>query len=146
MAIPDDGVHSGRCLCGGIHFETTGPPTIVAQCCCVDCQRLTGTGHSTGAMYASDRVRLTGEVTEFRLTSEAGNEVTRVFCPKCGSPILGRNSGMPGFVTLSLGVFDDSSAFDPQVAIFTRSRRPWDALSDAVDCFAAQPEWKPAEA
>ena len=55
-----------------------------------------------------------------------------MFCPACGSPILGRNTGMPGFVTVSLGAFDDSSAFEPQVAIFARSRRPWDALSDAV--------------
>ena len=56
-------------------------------------------GHSTGAMFPSARLRLEGAVREFNLQSEAGNTVTRVFCPACGSPILGRNTGMPGFRT-----------------------------------------------
>jgi hypothetical protein len=94
-------------------------------------------------MFSTSRFRLLGEVAEFRLTSDAGREVTRVFCPACGSPILGRNTGMPGFVTVSLGALDDSSAFEPEVTIFARSRRPWDALSDAVPRFDAQPAWSP---
>ena len=145
MTDRDDRVHAGRCLCGGVVFEARGAPTIVAHCCCLDCQRLTGTGHSTGAMFPSAEVRLSGETAEFRGTSEAGNQVTRVFCPRCGSPILGRNTGMPGFVTLSLGAFEDASAFEPAVAIFTRSRRPWDLLSEAIPHFDVQPTWRPAE-
>jgi hypothetical protein len=135
--------HAGRCLCGAVRFECEGPPAIVAHCCCVDCQRLSGAGHASGATFAADRFRLSGRVGEFTLTSEAGNTVTRVFCPACGSPILGRNTGMPGFVTVSLGALEDSSAFAPSVAIFTRSRRPWDTLAAGLLEFDAQPGWRP---
>jgi hypothetical protein len=94
-------------------------------------------------MFPSDRVQLRGETAEFALTSDSGNRVTRVFCPRCGSPILGRNTGMPGFVTLSLGAFEDSSDLEPEVAIFTRSRRHWDVLADTVQSFERQPGWRP---
>jgi hypothetical protein len=143
MSIREGELRTGRCLCGEVSFQTEGPPTIVAHCCCLDCQRLTGAGHSTGAMFPAGRFRLDGVVGEYRLTSDAGNEVTRVFCPACGSPILGRNSGMHGFVTLSLGAFEDTAGLEPQVAIFTRTRRPWDLLGDSVQCFETQPGWRP---
>ena len=94
-------------------------------------------------MFPSDRCTLRGPVREYILRSDAGNEVTRVFCPACGSPILGRNTGMPGFVTVSLGTLDDSSAFQPSVTIFARNRKPWDAMDDSVATYDAQPEWRP---
>ena len=85
-------VHRGGCLCGAVRYEAEGEPVVVAHCHCEDCQRRSGAGHSTGAMFAADRFRLTGQVAEYKLMSDNGNEVTRVFCPACGSPIFGRNS------------------------------------------------------
>lgn len=137
-------VHHGRCLCGAVTFEMEGTPVVVAHCHCQDCQRLTGAGHSTGAMFPSSQFKLQGPVREYSLTSEAGNEVTRVFCPSCGTPILGRNSGMPGFVTISLGTLDDSSMFQPSVVIFARNRKPWDKMDESIATFDAQPAWRPA--
>ena len=136
----------GRCLCGNVRYEASGDPKIVAHCHCVDCQRLTGAGHSTGAMFAATQVRSTGKVAEFKLQSENGNEVTRVFCPSCGSPMWGRNSGMPGFITISLGTFADSSGFEPEVVVFARNRKPWDVMDAALPTFDAQPAWTPQDA
>jgi hypothetical protein len=135
---------SGRCLCGGLSFETLGAAVVVAHCYCRDCQRLSGAGHTTGAMFPVDAVVVAGQPAEYSLRSDSGNTVTRVFCGSCGSPLLGRNTGMPGFVTISLGLFDDSSSFKPEVAIFARSRCAWDREDASVATFEAQPEWRPA--
>jgi len=136
-------IYKGRCLCGGVKYEVEGIPQIVAQCHCVDCQRLTGAGHSTGAMFPENRFRLQGIVGKYELQSEHGNTVTRVFCPTCGSPILGKNTGMPAFVTVSLGTLEDSSDFKPVVAIFARNRKPWDMPDESIQTFEDQPSWKP---
>lgn len=138
-------IHSGHCLCGNVSYEVIGDPVIVAHCHCDDCQRLTGSGHSTGAMYPLDSLTLDGEVSEYELISENGNRVTRVFCPNCGSPILGRNSGMEGFATLSLGTMDDSNDLVPGVTVFARNRKPWDAMDESVQTFDAQPAWDPGD-
>ena len=138
--------HSGGCLCGAVRYEVEGRPLVVAHCHCKDCQRGSGTGHSTGAMFPADKMRLMGQVTEFKVKSDNGNEVTRVFCPACGSPILGRNSGMEGYLTIALGTVDDSSGFEPQVVVFARNRKPWDIMDESLPTFEAQPNWKPGDA
>lgn len=136
-------VHKGGCLCGAVRYEAEGQPLVVAHCHCRDCQRGSGSGHSTGAMFPAGQLRLTGHVAEYKLTSNNGNEVTRVFCPTCGSPILGRNTAITGFLTITLGTLDDSSEFEPKVAVFARNRMPWDAMDERLSTFETQPDWKP---
>lgn len=144
MNIKTSNVHRGGCLCGAVHYEIKGPPVVVAHCHCEDCQRTSGAGHSTAAMFAADGFQLTGTVSEYELQSDNGNEVTKTFCPVCGSSLLGRNTAMEGFVTIALGSFDDGSEFKPEVTIFTRNRKPWDTMDETVETYEAQPGWKPA--
>ncbi|MBV1860152.1 MAG: GFA family protein [Nannocystaceae bacterium] len=115
----------------------------MAHCHCRDCQRLTGTAHSTGAMFAVSDVTLTGRTAEFELEGGSGATVTRTFCPTCGSPIFGKNTGMRGFITLSLGTFDDLESLVPQVAVFARSKPSWDAMDPAVESYDTMPDWSP---
>lgn len=136
-------IHQGGCHCGSVRYQTTGKPVIVAHCHCKDCQRLSGAGHTTGAMFAVENFQLDGRLSEYELDADNGNRVTKAFCPNCGSQILGRNSGSTGYVTVSLGTLDDSSELEPQVAIFTRNRKPWDVMDETITTFADQPGWKP---
>ena len=87
----------GGCLCGGVRYEIEGDPVVVAHCHCTDCQRLSGAGHTTGAMFPVGAVTVHGAVSEFQIASSSDSVVTRSFCPTCGSPLFGRNTGMAGF-------------------------------------------------
>ena len=58
---------------------------------------------------------------------------------------MGRNSGMGGYVTISVGTFDDSSTLEPQVVVFARNRKPWDVMNETLPTFDAQPDWKPVD-
>ena len=138
-------MRSGQCLCGACRYEIDGEPVVVAHCHCLDCQRLSGAGHTTGAMFPEADVRLAGPVATYDATSEAGNVVTRLFCGQCGSPLFGRNTGMPGFMTVSVGTLDAPDDLTPQVAIFTRTRRAWDVMDPALATFEAQPGWQPSD-
>ncbi|MHA1564534.1 MAG: GFA family protein [Alphaproteobacteria bacterium] len=138
-------VHRGGCQCGAVRYEVGGTPIVVAHCHCENCQRGSGAGHSTGAMFAADGFTQSGPVGEYKYQSKNGNEVTRAFCPTCGSPLFGRNTGMDGFVTITLGSFDDSSDFKPEVAVFARNRKPWDVMDGDLLTFDTQPGWKPGD-
>jgi hypothetical protein len=96
-------------------------------------------------MFPEPGLRLRGAVVTYELVSEAGNRVTRFFCPTCGSPLFGKNSGMPGFITVTVGTLDQSNDLSPQVAVFARNRRSWDAMDAELATFDAQPGWKPAD-
>ena len=139
---------TGRCLCGACSYEIDGDPIVVAHCHCLDCQRISGAGHTTGAMFPESGIRLIGDPATYMTTSSGGNTVTRLFCGNCGSPLFGMNTGMPGFMTVSLGTVDASEAayaLTPQVAIFARSRRRWDLMDAGLATFAVQPGWTPAD-
>lgn len=135
----------GGCLCGAVRYEIEGAPVIVAHCHCTDCQRLSGAGHTTGAMFSTDEIQIRGEVSEFRLESYTESVVTRTFCPRCGSPLFGRNSRMAGFMTVSVGTLDDPDSVSPQVVVFARTKRRWDLVSSALPTFDTQPDWKPED-
>jgi hypothetical protein len=134
---------SGACLCGQVTYTAHGAPVIVAQCHCNECRRLSGAGHSVGAMFAADAVTVSGAIREIEYTSAQQSVVTKVFCPTCGSPILGKNTGSPDHVTLTLGTMDDAGGLKVGVVIFERDAPHWDTLGDDVMRFATQPDWSP---
>ena len=136
-------MRTGRCLCGLCSYEIDGEPLVVAICHCLDCQRFSGAGHMTGAMFAEDGIHLKGEPATYSMTSEAGNTVTRLFCADAAALCSARNTGMPGFITVMMGTLDSSEGLKPQVAIFVRSCRHSDATDLAVQTFDAQPNWTP---
>jgi len=55
------------------------------------------------------------------------------------------NTGMPGLMTVCVGTLDNSEALIPQVAVFARARRGWDAMDPALPTFEDQPSWKPSD-
>ena len=136
-------LHKGGCLCGAVRFSVEGPPVVVAHCHCEDCQRSSGAGHTTGAMFSTTNFKSNGKLSEFHLTSENNNRVTKSFCPTCGSSLFGRNTAMDGYVTIALGTFDDASMFEPEVVVFARNKQPWDIMDETLATFNAQPSWKP---
>ena len=137
--------YSGNCLCGAITYEADGQPIVVAQCHCDECRRLSGTGHTVGAMFSSEAVTLSGTLRKFKYLSGKGSEVSKAFCAQCGSPIYGTNSRIPNHLTLTLGSMNDATGLDVQVVIFARDKQHWDQLGQDVMSFATQPDWTPED-
>jgi hypothetical protein len=140
----EDRVIEGGCLCGKVRYKIEGAPIIVAHCYCRDCQRLSGAGHLTGAMFPATRLK-SPVLAEFQNVAESGSTVSHLFCATCSSRLFGKNTGTSGFMTVAAGTLDDPDRLQPQVAVFTRSRPHWDAVDPRVQSFDAQPAWKPAD-
>lgn len=95
-------------------------------------------------MFASESVTVTGELRKFTYQSSNGSEVSKAFCPKCGSPVFGTNSRIPNHQTFTLGSMDDATGLQVEVVIFERDKQHWDQLGPDVMSFETQPDWKPA--
>jgi len=130
---------SGGCLCGAVRYELDGEPIFSGHCHCVDCQKVTGTGHVSVVALPADAVKVTGQVTAFAVMAESGQPYTRHFCPICGSLIYGEPASMPGVRTVTAGTLDDTAAFEPQMVIYTRSRPTWDKIDSGLPEFAGMP-------
>ena len=128
--------HTGRCLCGKVRYELAGEPARMLNCHCEDCRRASGAGFAAILVYPKEAVRLSGELRYHAVTSDAGNNVERGFCPECGSQVAGRLSKYPGVVIIQAGSLDDPSLHRPAVNVWTRNRPAWDRLDPDIPHFA----------
>ena len=137
--MPDQPFATGRCLCGAVTFTIKSAPLSAGQCHCKDCQRATGTGHVSHAIFKADDVEFHGETAGYTVTTDAGNEYTRYFCPKCGGRLYNQTSKAPDFVHVAAGACDDNSWFEPKWVFYTRSRPAWDLTSTDIPNHEAMP-------
>lgn len=130
---------TGGCLCGAVRFEVSGVPIRMAQCHCRDCQRASGTGHMSNAIFKAADVEIAGTTASYASTSDSGNVLTRHFCPTCGGRVFLTSQVRPGMVVMAAGAFDDMSWFEPEIVLFTKRRPDWDMTTDKVPNFEAGP-------
>jgi len=112
----------GRCFCGAIRFEVTGPERYACFCYCESCQRAAGAPVVFWATYerASFKV-LQGEVRWHH--SSPG--VTRGLCGECGSAISYEHERRRGDIDISVNCLDDPAAVQPRAHIWTEDKQPW---------------------
>ena len=122
---------TATCACGAVSVHFAGPVKSMFMCACEDCQKASGTGHSTVALANRSDVTITGDIRAFDRPSNSGAMLTRHFCPVCGTPIYARSSRAPEALMLPVGLFgkDSTAWFMPTQLIFGRSHREWDLLA-----------------
>lgn len=121
---------TATCACGAVTVRVKGPVLSMFMCACRDCQRATGTGHSTVAMVKAGDVSIVGETKSFARTADSGGIFTRSFCPVCATPLAGQSSRAPETLLLPVGLFGDAADwFVPKQMIFARSHHAWDSVA-----------------
>lgn len=131
----------GGCLCGKVRYEVPSEMKTAAKCHCLQCQKSTGAGAMTAAVYADEDVKITGETKSYTYTSDAGRPVTNVFCPNCGSSLTMHAAALAGLTLIRAGTLDDSSSVHPQFVVFNKRRPAWDGDDASIPHF---PEMPPA--
>lgn len=130
---------SGRCLCGNVSYRSEGPARFQVKCYCTDCRKVSAAGHAAMMGFASDDVKIVGDVTEYPSKSDSGADVSRSFCPRCGSGVYASNSTMPGMIFLRASTLDDPNVFTPQFAVYASRAPAWDPVSTDVPAFPERP-------
>ena len=138
-----EAVRTGGCLCGRVRYESAGDPVFSLHCHCRDCQRSSGTAYIAAMRVPAAGFRITqGTPKRYAAKSDSGNEIARVFCGDCGSPLYVQVSTRPDLVGIRVSSFDDPSFFKPDADIFVKSAQPWDHMNPALPKFDTYPAGK----
>jgi hypothetical protein len=116
---------TGHCLCGAVKIAAQGEPIFVGKCYCTDCQRGSG-GHSTVVAYPEPVVTVSGPLAKYMSKGDSGQDVTRGFCPTCGTRVYTSAAVMPGVTLVQAGVINEGAAIVPTLSIFAASAVAWD--------------------
>jgi hypothetical protein len=137
--MQQSGALVGGCLCGAIRYEISAAPLFTSQCCCRDCQKATGTGHTTIVGIQRSQLQLTGTPKTYTNTGESGGSVTRHFCGHCGGRIFTSGS-LPGEVIMvQAGSLDNPSLISPQNVIYIKDAVAWDRFDPNLPTFERLP-------
>lgn len=123
---------TGGCACGAVRYCITAEPGFSFHCQCRQCQRASGAGHASLFVVPKAAVSVEGDVKFHDQTADDGATVSRGFCPRCGSPVLGQSSGAADVLLIAAASLDDPARFAPQKVVFSASGQPWDYLDPAL--------------
>ena len=129
----------GGCLCGKVRYKAKSIPKLQIVCHCTSCQKQSGSAFSTGALVPKADFELTGETRTYRETAASGNEISRIFCPNCGSTLYFEVVASPDAVVLQVGTADDRSWFRPRVNFWTERAHEWVAIDPDCKNFPRNP-------
>ena len=134
---------TGGCLCKAVRYECAGEPQFALQCHCRDCQLQSGAPHVAAVRMPSAEFRIVaGSPKRYIAKADSGNDITRVFCGECGTPLYVQVSTRPDIVGLRVGTLDDPSGFRPEADIFVKSAQPWDHMNPALPKYDTYPPGK----
>ena len=117
-------IFTGSCLCGSVNYKSNSDPLVIQNCHCDQCRKATGSVYLTNLFIKEENFEITGEVNNYTHLSDAGNNMTKYFCPKCGSQVFGKNSGRPGIITIRAGTVNEKDIIKPIRNLFLKSKVP----------------------
>ncbi|MEO0062879.1 MAG: hypothetical protein RLZZ08_1439 [Pseudomonadota bacterium] len=138
--MSDTGNLVGGCLCGALRYRINGNPLFVSQCCCKDCQKATGTGHTTIIGIHKDQLAMQGDPATFTNSGDTGGKVTRHFCGTCGGRLYTSGDAPGDHIMVQAGSLDDPNQVSPQNVIYVKDRLNWDFVDPALPQFPALPD------
>lgn len=132
-------MYEGGCLCGQVRFRIEGEPLMSGRCCCLSCQKLSGGGQMESIAFPAAAFAVEGSLTGYDWTADSGGRVTTSFCARCGSPLFGKSTSMPGLQMVRAAALDDPEVYEPQMVVYAKRRQAWAPHDERLPAFEAMP-------
>jgi len=118
---------SGHCLCGKVAFTYNGELGPSSYCHCDDCRRCTGSAFNVSIRLERDNMLIKGEneLGNFTYVADSGNNISRIFCKNCGSPIMTLHPNKPQFAWIKAGIIDQSNSIKPNREAWASRKVDW---------------------
>lgn len=139
-------IAKGHCLCGYVSYEYSGHIGPANYCHCEDCRRSTGSAFNIGVRFDVAGFRIvSGNPKAFTKRGESGFELTRHFCPECGSPIYTSSPRHPEYVYVKAGTLDDPNLVRATHQNWVISTVAWSKIEENLPAFTKGTESTPAQ-
>lgn len=104
---------NGKCLCGKVAWEMTGPYEFFGMCQCSRCRKVTGTAFASNLFVRSENFFwASGEDNVIEYLMDPPNTFGNSFCKNCGSRVPRFSSGR-GAMMVPIGSTMDSPEIEP---------------------------------
>ncbi|MBT5266492.1 MAG: GFA family protein [Rhodospirillaceae bacterium] len=127
----DEGLSGqGRCMCGPISFELSGPLRDVVFCHCDECRRGAGGFWSATATHV-DRLNVK-DPNDLLSWYQSSDQARRGFCSRCGSSLFFERTDGSGFIGVAAGALEKPTGLMASVHIFASEQGDYYQLDDGL--------------
>ncbi len=123
---------NGGCLCGGVRFEISEPPSLALYCHCTRCQRRTGTSQSAQIRIEGGSFRLLSgeELMRYWRHPDGGQE--RGWCGNCGSHLVSRDpeARFDGKMSVRMSALDGDPGIPLTMRVNVAFAASWEPIPD----------------
>jgi hypothetical protein len=144
-SMPNTQSISGSCLCGQVRYQAQAVPLFQAHCHCQDCRKNVGSAYAALAFVPTESLTWQGKTQTYQHQADSGNQMTKHFCPQCGSQLFGLNAAKPDRMHIKVGTMDNADWFAPQCNVWASSRLPSTPIDPSVKDFDTMPTPPPAK-
>ena len=131
--------HGAGCLCGAVRIVIEAEPLLARACWCRLCQYLAAGNATVNVVFPADAVSIEGEVRWYGSVADSGNQMSRGFCPQCGTQIFSKSDARPQYLIIRSGALDDPNLLAPQGTIWTSAAPEWACFDPDLPQFEHQP-------
>jgi hypothetical protein len=122
----------GRCLCGEVAWEMTGPFDFLGMCQCSLCRKVTGSAFATNLFANLDQFSwISGEENRIEYQMPAPKKFGNAVCKSCGSRVP-KVSGAGGRVLIPLGSTMGSPGIEPTLVCVEDHAEWFAGLEEAI--------------
>ncbi len=131
---------TASCGCGNLTVTTSGEPSEVYACSCLNCQRVSGSAFTYSASYPESAVSIAGERRVWRHHADSGRWIETEFCPTCGVTVFYRAESSPETIGVAVGCFADPDFAKPEGLYWASRRHHWLQFPEDIESVETQPD------
>ena len=132
-------IYTGKCFCGFVRFEISGPVASPCFCHCNSCRVASGAPYvAWGSFPKSSFQVIAGDLA----IHKSSDPVERGFCNRCGSSISYFHEGRPDSIDITLVTLDEADELDelqPKFHIWIANKNPAVIIGDDLPQYD---EWR----
>lgn len=131
-------VVQGRCLCGHVAFQISGPLPKIYQCHCSLCRKVSGSTANAALLVSVEAFEWEcGEPKISSYSTKSGFKSD--FCNHCGSPVPNLTKDQDKY-WVPAGLLDQSDSLKLAAHVYVDSKATWDRISEDIPHFQEMPE------
>jgi hypothetical protein len=127
-------VYTGSCLCGRVQFSIEDELEPIQVCHCQQCRKAQGTPFATNIPVKASAFRIT-QGAELLSGFESSPGKRRLFCSRCGSPVISKKESLPDVVRVRAGTINEPLRSRPIAHFHVASKCNWWPINDALPQF-----------
>ena len=131
---------NGRCQCGAVCYEHSGPATALYVCHCRECQKQSASAFGISVEVTKFGLRVTQGTPKFWIRdTDSGNRLRCAFCPDCGARLWHEPESGADWLTLKGGALDTPPDISKAIHIWTSRKLPGVIIPEGAQQFPEEP-------